>query len=100
MCVTHQHALWWVRLRPGSDDSSELSGCLWVKRICAHIVTHAKISSWAGGVPCIENVFVCVDVIYSCLDWNEIKYCGRDIKALLTRSYIYLLSDCFVFTFD
>lgn len=102
-CVTHRQALWWVRLRPGSDDSSRLSGCPWVKGIfvlilCAHYYYCYKckdlILVWWCAVS--WKCFACMDVFYSCLEWIEIKYCGRDIKALLTRSYMYLLSNCFV----
>lgn len=33
VCVTRWQALWWMRLRPGSDDSSKLSACLRVQGI-------------------------------------------------------------------
>ncbi len=37
-CDTHWQALRWVRLRPGSDDSSKLSACLWVQGILVLIL--------------------------------------------------------------
>lgn len=103
MCDTRWQALWWVRLRPGSDDSFKLGACLWVQGIfCAHISLYycfkckGLILVWWCTVSLEMFAFARVDVFYSCLEWIETKYCGRDITALLTQSYVYLLSNCFV----
>lgn len=103
VCVTHWQALWWVRLRPGSDDSSRLSACLWAQGIFVLILVLLLFQMRGGSdfglvVHRVLEMFAfgCVDVFYSCLEWIETKYCVRDINALLTRSYVYLLSNCFV----
>lgn len=46
----------------------------------------------------VLEMCACANMFCSCLEWTETKYCGRDIKALLTQSYVYLLSNCFVST--
>lgn len=84
-CVTHRQALWWVRLRPGSDDSSRLSGCPWVKGIfvlilCAHYYYCYKLQrSNLGLVLCRVLEMFC---LYGCVlflsgvDWNKILWQG------------------------
>lgn len=66
VCVTHWLALWWVRLRPGSDDSSKLCVCLCVQGICVQgfnlgLVMHHVLKIFA---------FAWVDV---CMEWSGLK---------------------------
>lgn len=103
MCVTHWQALWRVRLRPGSDDSSKLSACLWARGIFVLILVLLLFQMQASNLGLVVHrvlemfAFACVDGFYSCLEQIEKKkHYVRNIKALLTRSYVYLLSYCFV----
>lgn len=86
MCYTQ--ALWWVRLRPGSDDSSRLGACLWVQRV--FVLTLVSLS-WSGGAPCL-GMFAIADLFCSCLERIETKYCGRGINLIICVPIIKLPS--------
>lgn len=79
MCVTHWQALWRVRLRPGSDDSSKLSACLWARGIFVLILVLLLFQMQASNLGLVVHrvlemfAFACVDGFYSCLEQIEKK---------------------------
>lgn len=89
MCVTHWQALWWVRLRPGSDDSSKLNACLWLQGIFVLILILLFFQTQGSDIGLVGRSVSKILVLFSCgwfdpcLEWTETIYYGRDTKALL-----------------
>lgn len=79
MCVRHWQALWWVRPRPGADDSSKLSACDRVQGIFVLVFVllfFQMQGSNLGPVACsVLEMFALalVDDFYAYLDWTETK---------------------------